>query len=101
MNFRALEKKVLEWSDEKGILANATPRDQLLKTMEELGELAGAIAKDNRNGVIDGFGDVLVTLIIGAELQGLNMEDCLEYAYNEIKNRTGTIQDGIFVKDSE
>ncbi len=101
MNFRALEKKVLEWSDDNNIAKDSTAKDQLLKSMEELGELVGATIKDNRSKIIDGYGDVLVTLIIGSNLQGLELEDCLEYAYNEIKNRTGTIQDGIFVKDSK
>jgi hypothetical protein len=29
----------------------------------------------------------------------MDLEDCLESAYNVIKNRTGKMVDGVFVKD--
>ena len=47
----------------------------------------------------DAFGDTLVTLIILAAQNGLQLEDCLEYAYNEIKDRTGKTVGGTFIKD--
>jgi hypothetical protein len=43
-----------------------------------------------------------VTLIIGAELYGVNLVACLEAAYDEIKDRKGTLgPDGIFYKSAD
>ena len=74
---------------------------QLLKTMSELGELADATLKNDREGIIDGIGDVLVTLIVYANLRRqLDLTYCLEEAYNTIKDRKGTLTpEGIFVKE--
>lgn len=33
----------------------------------------------------DGIGDTVVTLIILAQQQGWTLEECLQYAYDEIK----------------
>jgi NTP pyrophosphatase (non-canonical NTP hydrolase) len=47
----------------------------------------------------DALGDILVTIIIQAEMQGLKLVDCLESAYNIISQRTGKMVDGQFLKD--
>ena len=70
------------------------------KTWEETDELITAIEKDDRAEVIDALGDILVTIIIQAEMQGLKLTDCLESAYNVIAKRTGKMVDGQFVKDN-
>lgn len=91
---------VESWASERGILARSNPQTQLLKTVSELGELADATVKGDGDGVIDGVGDVLVTLVIYAKLQGLTLAECLESAYETIKDRRGTLTpDGIFVKE--
>ena len=103
MTFEELELKVEQWAKDRRIIPNSNPRTQLLKTMSELGELADAILKNDGNGVIDGFGDVLVTLILCAKLYdpGLDMTRCLAAAYDEIKDRKGTLTpEGIFVKET-
>jgi hypothetical protein len=41
----------------------------------------------------------MVTLIIQCKMQGMDLQDCLESAYNVIKNRTGKMVGGVFVKD--
>ena len=115
MNYQELETKVIEWAKEKGILDKATPMAQANKTLEELVELHEALyyqsvgdekyinSKDvevnTKEEIIDALGDILVTIIIGAELQGLKLENCLESAYNVISKRTGKMVDGVFVKD--
>jgi NTP pyrophosphatase (non-canonical NTP hydrolase) len=68
-------------------------------TTKESQEIADAIKNNDRDEIIDGIGDTLVTLIIQAKMQGLNLLDCLESAYNVIANRTGKIENGQFVKD--
>ena len=45
------------------------------------------------------MGDIMVTLIIQAKMQGLSLEECLESAYNVITKRTGRMINGQFVKD--
>lgn len=97
---KALVSKVIGWAQARKIIPNSTPQAQLLKTMSELGELADATLKNDREGVVDGVGDVLVTLIIYAALQGVTPEECLAAAYEQIKDRTGTLTpEGVFVKD--
>ena len=115
MEYKELEKLVLQWAADKGILEKATPLTQARKTIEEVYELIEAcVAQQNGNETFtnskgkrvntqeeikDALGDILVTIIIGAELQGLNLEDCLESAYNVISKRTGKMVNGQFVKD--
>jgi NTP pyrophosphatase (non-canonical NTP hydrolase) len=88
------------WAADRQIIPNSTPIAQLMKTMSELGELADATLKNDRDEVVDGIGDVLVTLVIYTRLQGLSLEDCLRSAYGEIKDRRGMLTpEGVFVKD--
>lgn len=92
--------KVEQWARDRKIIPNSNPQSQLMKTVSELGELADATLKNDRPGVVDGVGDVIVTLIIYAALQGVKLEDCLASAYGEIKDRKGTLTpEGIFVKE--
>jgi NTP pyrophosphatase (non-canonical NTP hydrolase) len=100
MNFDELKSKIIGWAMERKIIPNSTPQTQLLKTMSELGELADATIKGNMTQVIDGYGDVLVTLIVAADLHGVDLTYCLERAYAEIKDRKGTLMpNGVFVKE--
>ena len=95
-----LVKLVERWSKDKD-LDKAESSKQMLKTLEELGEVASALAKNKPEELKDGIGDVIVTLIILAQQQGLSVEECLEYAYNEIKNREGKMVNGVFVKEED
>lgn len=102
MKFSEIESLVVQWADDRGILFNSTPHAQLLKTMSELGELADATIKDDMDGIIDGLGDVLVTLVIYAEMQGFGLKECLQKAYGVIKDRKGRMSaGGAFVKEDD
>lgn len=70
----------------------------MLKVTEEIGELAGSIAKNKRDDTIDAIGDSFVTLIILSAQLGLDPAECLQQAYNEIANRKGETVDGVFIK---
>lgn len=94
-----LISKVLEWADERELLKPENSTKQLLKTMEELGEVASAEIKNDRLETIDGIGDTIVCLIIYANQKGLTLEDCLLSAYDEIKNRKGETVNGSFIKE--
>jgi NTP pyrophosphatase (non-canonical NTP hydrolase) len=93
------EQEVIQWALDKGIITPDNAKSQLLKSFEEMGEVARAVLKDNQEELIDGLGDVLVTLIILAEIKGVKLEDCLGSAYNVIKNRTGKTINGTFIKN--
>jgi len=97
-----LEELVIEWAKARKIIPNAQPYTQLLKAVSELGELADAEIKGDIDGTIDGIGDVLVCLIIYSSLRGLSITRCLASAYDEIKDRKGTLMpNGTFVKDTQ
>ena len=100
MSYAKYEMKVIDWACARRIIPNATSQTQLLKTVSELGELADAIIKRDRPAIIDGLGDVLVTLIVVAALEDLDLTECLASAYAEIKDRKGTLMpNGVFVKE--
>lgn len=90
----------IEWARLKGILDTGTRQGQAWKTMEEANELLKAVLEDNRAEIIDAIGDVMVTVIIQAQMNGLRVEDCLRSAYEVISKRTGKMEGGVFVKDS-
>ena len=94
-----MDVKILEWAKERGILIPDNATKQMLKLTEEVGELAGAIAKGNNIDQIDAIGDIQVVLIILSEQLGINYKEALESAYNVIKNRKGKTVNGVFIKD--
>ena len=72
---------------------------QMIKLTEEVGELANGISKQDLWEIADAIGDCMVVLILMAHQHGLSATHCLEVAHNEIKDRTGTLKDGYYVKD--
>lgn len=95
-----LIKNIEQWSTDKG-LDKAESSKQFLKVVEEVGEVASALAKGKQAELKDGIGDVVVTLVILAQQNGLTLEECVQAAYDEIKGRTGKMVDGVFVKSSD
>ena len=100
-NFETLVAKVVIWADERGIFDAADPLAQLDKTQEELDETIEAVKQSEFDNpeVVDGIGDMLVTIIIAAKMMGLDPTHCLNVAYDEIKDRTGKMVGGKFIKD--
>ena len=92
--------KVEEWSINKG-LDKAESSKQFLKIAEEVGEVAAALARSDKDALRDGIGDVVVTLIILAQQNDMDLYECLNCAYDEIKGRTGKTVNGVFVKESD
>lgn len=93
---------VIDWGKQRNLTQNKTKEQQMAqyaKTVEEIGELGTAIAKGDTEGIKDGIGDAIVTLILQAELQNMSLHECLRHSYDEIKSRTGKTVDGVFVKD--
>ena len=74
--------------------------DQVLKLMQELGELSDHICKDSHTMLIaDDLGDMMVVMLNIMHRNNLTIEECLDKAYNSIKDRKGKMVDGIFVKE--
>lgn len=101
MTLDQYEKNVVQWANDRNLIAGGKPKDQFTKTVEEIGEIASGIARNNPDAVQDGIGDVVVTLIILARQYGLTMSDCMGMAWNAIKDRKGCMVDGVFVKEGE
>ena len=98
--FDQLITLVTNWAQEKDLMKSWNASRQMLKVTEEVGELAGSIAKSKEEDTIDALGDTFVTLIILAGQLGIDPTYALNHAYNVIKNRTGKTVDGVFVKNS-
>jgi len=90
---------IREWADERGLYDNGDPKTQALKLMEEVGEIARAVLKDDFDEAVDGIGDAVVVLTNLAELIGAPIEMCIDEAYDVISKRTGKMVNGTFVKD--
>lgn len=86
------------WAGERGIYTDGDAKTQLVKLMEEVGETSKAILKDDRPEIKDGIGDCVVVLTNLAHLCGLTIEECIDAAYNEIKDRKGEMKNQTFVK---
>lgn len=93
-----LVEKVETWSTDKG-LDQSNSHAQFSKTIEEIGEVASALSRGQKDLLQDGIGDVVVTLVILAQQNDMTLKECLQMAYDEIKGRTGVMKDGIFIKD--
>jgi len=101
MSYADVENKIIIWAQARRIIPNSTPEVQLLKAVSEMGELADATIKKDKEAVVDAVGDVMVCLINYCALQDINLVDCMEVAYDQIKNRKGTLlPSGLFVKDA-
>jgi len=99
-SYAELELAVIRWSEQRRIIPNSTPLAQWKKAAEELDELKDALKKDDRVEAIDAVGDTVVCLINICALLDVNLTDCLEAAYNQIKDRRGYMNaEGIFVKE--
>lgn len=117
---------IRKWADEKGIYEKGDTKTQFLKLMEEVGELGKAILKKDIEETKDAIGDIVIVLTNLTELANndifvkeyyedvagdggsrmlmeesleISIEDCINSAYSVIKNRTGKMQNGTFVKD--
>lgn len=96
-----LIKLIEYWSFEKGLHKNNS-FVQFAKQVEEMGEVAAALCRNDIDALRDGIGDVIVTLVILAQQNNMTLQECLEQAYGEIKDRKGVMsKDGSFIKEAD
>ncbi len=91
---------IRQWHQDRNLIEGSTDKDQVLKLLQELGELSDHVCKNSHKlSVADDLGDMMVVMINIMERNGLTIEQCLEQAYKSIKDRKGKMVDGIFVKE--
>ena len=92
--------RVAKWFDDRKITQNGTLEGQMKKLEEEFNELREALTGDDSDAISDAIGDMAVVLAGIAHMEDMRFEDCQDHAWNEIKDRTGHLnEEGIFVKD--
>jgi len=91
---------IRDWAQVRGIYNKGDSKTQYMKLMEEVGELAEALLENDRAETKDAIGDIMVVLTNLAHMQQMKIEDCVTSAYDEIKNRKGSMVNGTFVKRS-
>ena len=110
---RGIFAAIREWAAQRGIYVKGDVKTQFIKLQEESGELAQAILKNDKEEFIDAIGDMVVVLTNLAHLGDqhfdtrdengsytpITIENCIEDAYNQIKDRTGKMENGTFKKD--
>jgi len=92
--------RIRKWADERGIYTKGDSKTQLVKLVEEQGEVARAILKEDKPEIKDGIGDMVVVLTNLAHLSGFSIEECIEAAYDEIKDSKGKMDNGTFKKET-
>ena len=90
---------IRDWADERGIYAKGNTHTQYVKLMEEAGELAQSLLKQDDHETWDAIGDMVVVLTNLARMTGKDIEDCIDGAYREISERKGSMINGTFVKE--
>lgn len=119
--FEILRGKVLNWAKNKNLLHGKNAEKQFMKFMEEVFEFrdewflyAHEYNKysygeaDNDPAVVElrhnvklEMGDIFVTLIILCDQLVLDPVDCLDRAYEKIKDRKGKTINGVFIKEGD
>jgi len=94
-----LIEKVEQWHVDRNLIDGANDKDQVLKLLQEMGELSDNVCKGN--DIRDDLGDMMVVMINIMKRNNISMEECLQVAYDDIKDRKGKMIDGIFVKEGD
>lgn len=89
---------IRQWHHDRNLIDGATDKDQVCKLIQEVGELSSSVCEGN--DIKDDIGDIIVVLINIAERNNVTIAECLDQAYNDIKDRKGTMVDGIFIKET-
>lgn len=98
----SLTGAIHQWGRERGIHKNGNLASQAEKLVEEAQETLaasryGAASKE----FADGIGDTFVVLVQLCAIAGIDLEECVEAAYEEIRDRKGYLnEDGVFVKEA-
>ena len=92
-----LESKIKQWHYDRNLIDGANDKDQVCKLIQEVGELSDNVCKGK--DITDDIGDCIVVLTNIMERHGLTLQECMQCAYDDIKDRKGKMVDGIFIKE--
>jgi NTP pyrophosphatase (non-canonical NTP hydrolase) len=92
-------EKIINWHYDRNLIEGSSDKDQTLKLLQELGELSDSVCKGKC--LKDDLGDMMVVMLNIMERNAITIEECLETAYNDIKDRKGKMIDGVFVKEAD
>tara|TARA_Y100000385_G_scaffold173077_1_gene179161 strand:- start:7035 stop:7385 length:351 start_codon:yes stop_codon:yes gene_type:complete len=92
-----LVENIKRWHYDRNLINGANDKDQVCKLIQEVGELSDNVCKGR--DVSDDIGDCIVVLINIAERNKLSLTECLQQAFNDIKDRKGKMVDGVFIKE--
>tara|TARA_A200000159_G_scaffold160012_1_gene179484 strand:- start:887 stop:1207 length:321 start_codon:yes stop_codon:yes gene_type:complete len=94
-----LEKNVKQWHIDRNLIDGSDDKSQVMKLIQELGELSDSVCKGK--SVKDDIGDLLVVMINICVRNGVTLDDCLAHSWEEIKDRKGIMRDGVFIKEAD
>lgn len=92
-----LDVKIRQWHYDRNLIHGANDKDQVCKLIQEVGELSDNVCKGK--DITDDIGDCIVVLTNIMERHGLTLQECMQCAYDDIKDRKGKMVDGIFIKE--
>ena len=128
MNHNVLNQlsKITQWHKDRNLIDGSTNNAQFVKLLEEVIELYATLNPslvddelwEGFNNVVsdlyfagrikqapegkdikDDVGDINVVLMNMIEREGFTMQQCLETAWHDIKDRKGVLKNGVFVKE--
>lgn len=70
MTINQFQQNIIQWATDRGIYEHSTIQAQTLKAVSEMGELADAVIKGDKDGVKDAIGDVCTCLVSVAHMAG-------------------------------
>ena len=102
LDMQILLQRIAQWGRDRNIIGGATSLQQFTKLVSEVAELGDkGLAKRDIEQIKDGIGDIIVVLCMIAGIEEVSIEECLEAAYNDIKDRRGVLFEGVFVKSTD
>lgn len=94
-------ERIRGWARDRNLIDGSDTKSQFVKLIEEAGELAAAIARNDDDEFTDAIGDCFVVLTILAAQRGFGIEQCIADAWLQIKDRKGRMVDGMFIKETD
>ena len=93
------KERIKQWAADRNLIEGSTPLKQMQKLDEEVMELLDGLNHNNIDDIKDAIGDIQVVLCVMCHQLGIDIDECRELAWNEIKDRKGRMVDGVFVKE--
>jgi NTP pyrophosphatase (non-canonical NTP hydrolase) len=95
------KERVRQWAADRNLIEGSTLRKQMDKLNEECSELYEGILDNDIDDIKDAIGDIQVVLAVMCCQLGIDIDECREIAWEEIKDRKGKMVDGVFVKEAQ